>query len=64
MFPYFPVSDIEELLSIITCFRNYIERKGSVLVRQLKRRDTLRRQQEALCDVITRQLILRKYSNQ
>lgn len=56
-----PVTDVPELLSIIACLRNYIERIGSVLVRQLKRRDAVRRQQEALCDVITRQLILREY---
>ncbi|CAH1155918.1 unnamed protein product [Phaedon cochleariae] len=51
--------DIEEMVSILSCLRNYIERMGSVLVRQLKRRDALRRQQEAYCDVITKRLAKR-----
>ncbi|KAG5867542.1 hypothetical protein JTB14_003240 [Gonioctena quinquepunctata] len=53
--------DVNELISILTCLNNYTERMGSVLVRQLKRRDALRRQQEAYCDVITRNLEKREY---
>ncbi|XP_023029096.2 uncharacterized protein isoform X1 [Leptinotarsa decemlineata] len=48
--------EVAELSYIMTCLTNYTERMGSVLVRQLKRRDALRRQQEAYCDVITRKL--------
>ncbi|XP_066261025.1 uncharacterized protein [Euwallacea similis] len=47
------VKDAEELRSITWCLREHICRTGSVLVRHLKRRDALRRQQQALCDVIS-----------
>lgn len=39
-----------------------MERAGSTLLRRLKRRDALRRQQEAHCDVITGQLQQREYT--
>ncbi|XP_056635014.1 uncharacterized protein LOC130444061 isoform X1 [Diorhabda sublineata] len=48
--------DLDELLTYLTCLKNYVERMGSVLVRQLKRRDALRRQRDAYCDVITEHL--------
>ncbi|CAG9829268.1 unnamed protein product [Diabrotica balteata] len=51
--------DVDELVSILSYLKGYVERMGSVLVRQLKRRDTLRRQQDAYCDVITKQLVKR-----
>ncbi|CAH0555464.1 unnamed protein product [Brassicogethes aeneus] len=46
----------DELTSIVNCLKMHVERMGSILVRQLKRRDALRRQQNTHCDVITRQL--------
>ncbi|XP_023310333.1 uncharacterized protein LOC108905130 [Anoplophora glabripennis] len=52
--------DTAELKSILSCLNTYVERMGSVLVRRLKRRDALRRQQEAYCDIITRQLAKRE----
>ncbi|KRT78697.1 GTPase activator protein [Oryctes borbonicus] len=44
---------IEELQSLIVTLHDHVGRIGSILVRQLKRRDALRRQREAHCDVIT-----------
>ncbi|XP_044271093.1 uncharacterized protein LOC123015436 isoform X2 [Tribolium madens] len=51
--------DATELLSLISYLECHVERAGSILVRQLKRRDALRRQQDAHSDVITSQLLKR-----
>ncbi|KAK9694877.1 hypothetical protein QE152_g33225 [Popillia japonica] len=51
---------IEELQALIITLHDHVGRIGSILVRQLKRRDALRRQREAHCDVIT--IHLRKHS--
>lgn len=57
----FVFPDLNELHTIIGCLQEHIGRTGSVLVRQLKRRDALRRQQQSTCDVISRMLYERKY---
>ncbi|XP_030761772.1 LOW QUALITY PROTEIN: uncharacterized protein LOC115886662 [Sitophilus oryzae] len=48
--------DTHELLAILSCLRVHVQRAGSVLARQLKRRDALRRRQQVRCDVIDRML--------
>lgn len=58
------ILDVTELREITRCLRDYISRTGNSLVRQLKRRDALRRQQQALCDVISRTLNQREYMDQ
>ncbi|XP_064210921.1 uncharacterized protein LOC103314564 isoform X1 [Tribolium castaneum] len=51
--------DATELSSLISYLEYHVGRAGSVLIRQLKRRDALRRQQDAHSDVITGQLLKR-----
>ncbi|CAG9766935.1 unnamed protein product [Ceutorhynchus assimilis] len=46
--------NVAELSAIVVCLNEHLAHTGSVLVRQLKRRDSLRRQQQAHCDVISR----------
>ncbi|KAK9890804.1 hypothetical protein WA026_012148 [Henosepilachna vigintioctopunctata] len=48
--------DLQDLSSLTVHLGGQIERVGIKLVRRLKRREALRRQQEAQCDVITCQL--------
>lgn len=48
--------DLDELKSAIGLLRGHVCEVGKILVRQLKRRDALRRQTEAHSDVITKQL--------
>lgn len=49
----FPFSDTEELHLLIDFLKDRVLREGrSNLLRHLKRRDALRRQREAHCDVI------------
>lgn len=55
------IPGIEELQALIITLHDHVGRIGSILVRQLKRRDALRRQREAHCDVITIHLRKRKY---
>jgi hypothetical protein len=55
---------VSELTSLASYLEYHVERAGSILVRQLKRRDALRRQQDAHSDVITGQLHKREYQNQ
>lgn len=57
-------SDKSELVSLSSYLEYHVERAGSILVRQLKRRDALRRQQDAHSDVISSQLLKREYQNQ
>nr|XP_022910009.1 uncharacterized protein LOC111421106 isoform X1 [Onthophagus taurus] len=44
---------VEEVRVLVSVLQEHVNRVGSILVRQLKRRDALRRQREILCDVIT-----------
>lgn len=56
-------TDRMELLVLITNLNGHVYDVGKILVRQLKRRDALRRQTETQCDVITKQLRKREYTN-
>ncbi|KAL3269076.1 hypothetical protein HHI36_008159 [Cryptolaemus montrouzieri] len=53
--------DVPDLHALVELLGGQIERVGVKLVRRLKRREALRRQQEANCSVITCQLKKREY---
>ncbi|XP_031350562.1 uncharacterized protein LOC116176222 [Photinus pyralis] len=60
-FSKYSSSDLEEksvveLSALIQQLENHVIRSGCALVRKLKRRDALRRQREAHCDVISNHL--------